>query len=125
MASTLTISVGVGTRGGAVTVSDGVAISKAASLIALADWVSRYYCTPLGMTLSAMTPGAVKLGVGVRKRVEIEPTGGALPADLKVTPTLRAAIEAIARVRGIASVLTPAGIEPAPDLEELTHRRHI
>ncbi len=37
-------------------------------LMELAGWISDYYVCPLGQVLSAMVPGAVKRGAGVKRR---------------------------------------------------------
>ncbi len=68
------------------------------TLVSLAEWIARYYCTPLGMALGAMVPAAVKHGAGVRRVVEIEPTGAPPAPDVKLTPALRAAIGALAGI---------------------------
>ncbi|MBN1435642.1 MAG: primosomal protein N' [Sedimentisphaerales bacterium] len=39
-----------------------------AEMIELARWISQYYCCPLGVTLSAMVPAAVKHQIGLRPR---------------------------------------------------------
>ena len=41
------------------------------SLLALAEWISSYYVTPLGQVLAAMVPSAVKKGTGVKKQTFI------------------------------------------------------
>lgn len=64
-----------------------------ATIVRLAEWVARYYCTPLGMTLAAMAPAAVKQGVGSRRVVEIELTGAPPPARL--TPAVADALRAL------------------------------
>ena len=43
-----------------------------AELLALARWISSYYCAPIGMTLSAMLPAAVKRRVGTVSRTMID-----------------------------------------------------
>jgi len=68
-----------------------VALSPA--LIDLARWMARYYCCPLGVVLAAMTPAAVKRGVGLRVKRLIERTG-AEPAD-RLPPATKEAWEAI------------------------------
>ncbi|MFO0832861.1 MAG: primosomal protein N' [Phycisphaerales bacterium] len=53
-------------------------------LLALAQWISGYYVTPLGMVLSSMVPAAVKHSTGTRRTALVRPTpgfdGSALPA---------------------------------------------
>jgi len=49
--------------------------SLPAELVELAQWVSSYYCCPLGMTLASMLPAAVKSRVGESTRRELVLTG--------------------------------------------------
>lgn len=74
------------------------------SLINLARWISRYYVCPLGMTLSAMVPGAVKAGVGERSvrvvdAVDDIALGGEPPERLP--PQSAKAWEALAQQPGL------------------------
>jgi len=70
--------------------------SLPAELVELAGWVSSYYCCPLGMTLSAMLPAAVKARTGSSVRVELARTGRAPEEKLpKKTAEAWAAIEAL------------------------------
>jgi primosomal protein N' (replication factor Y) len=68
-----------------------------ADLLDLATWMSRYYCAPIGITLAAMLPAAVKRGVGSVTRTLIdlaeptEPAPDAPPARL--TPKQRAVLD--------------------------------
>ena len=45
-----------------------------ASVLALGRWISEYYACPLGMTLAAMLPAAVKKGVGRKASTALRPT---------------------------------------------------
>jgi primosomal protein N' (replication factor Y) len=45
-------------------------------LMELARWISGYYVCPLGQTLAAMVPGAVKKGTGVKTEKQIYLVGG-------------------------------------------------
>lgn len=73
-----------------------------ASLIELADWVSRYYVTPIGLVLGSMIPRAVKAGVGRRSRTVVEPAEQ-IPEELpKLTPSARSAWDAIRRLDAAA-----------------------
>jgi len=68
-----------------------------ASLVELAQWISRFYLTPLGMVIGAMVPAAVKKSIGVRTIESIERTAQAdrqepLP---KLTPSAAKAWAAI------------------------------
>ena len=49
------------------------------SLIALARWISGYYCAPLGITLAAIIPAAVKRNVGAVMRTMV---------DLRIDPRI-------------------------------------
>jgi primosomal protein N' (replication factor Y) len=54
-----------------------------AELMELAQWLSRYYVCPLGITLAAMLPAAVKQGVGTKTELLIYlDAGGAAAHDL-------------------------------------------
>lgn len=61
------------------------------SIIELARWISRYYCCPLGMTLAAMVPAAVKKQAGrvtrevVSRQVPTSDTGLKLTTKLAST----------------------------------------
>ncbi len=68
--------------------------SLPAELVDLARWVSSYYCCPLGMTLAAMLPAAVKSRTGETTRRELARTGRE-PQE-KLPPKTRAAWERIA-----------------------------
>ncbi len=46
-------------------------------LVELARWMSRYYCCPLGVTLAAMAPAAVKRGTGGFERAMLTLSGAA------------------------------------------------
>jgi primosomal protein N' (replication factor Y) len=63
----------------------------------LGRWIAAYYCCPLGMTLHAMTPAAVKKGTGLVRSVALEPSGAEPIVDLP--PKTRAAWE---RIRAMA-----------------------
>jgi primosomal protein N' (replication factor Y) len=44
-------------------------------LLALARWISSYYCAPIGTTLAAITPAAVKRQVGMVSRTLVDLAG--------------------------------------------------
>ncbi len=69
-----------------------------ASLVPLAQWIARYYLTPIGMVLAAMVPAAVKHSVGARTVEKIERTPEPeRPADLpRLTPSAKNAWAVIA-----------------------------
>ncbi len=51
---------------------DPAGASLPADLLELGQWISRYYCCPLGMVLSTMLPAAVKKGTGLVKKAYVE-----------------------------------------------------
>ncbi len=55
---------------------DAAAARLPGQLLALARWISGYYCAPIGMTLTAMLPAAVKHNVGsvMKTLVDLAPT---------------------------------------------------
>jgi primosomal protein N' (replication factor Y) len=63
-------------------------------LMALAQWVAEYYQAPLGRTVAAMLPSAVRRGVGSVKRRLIEIAPGP-HEDQKLTAKQRQVIDAI------------------------------
>jgi primosomal protein N' (replication factor Y) len=68
-----------------------------ASLVDLARWVSRYYCCPLGMVLSAMVPSAVKRQTGKTTQIVLERVPDATPTS-PLTPMVKAAWEALEKL---------------------------
>lgn len=70
-------------------------------VLELGRWISEYYACPLGMTLAAMLPAAVKRGVGRKRRVALqpaepqEPIAGDGSSDPKLPPATRKAWEAL------------------------------
>lgn len=68
--------------------------SLPAELVELAEWVSSYYCCPLGMTLAAMLPAAVKSRIGESTRRELVRTG--TEPEGKLPPKTREAWERVA-----------------------------
>jgi primosomal protein N' (replication factor Y) len=63
-------------------------------LLELARWISGYYCAPIGMTLTAMLPAAVKRGVGTVGRTLIDLGPEAAPERLP--PKQQAVVETLA-----------------------------
>lgn len=76
-----------------------------AELVELARWASSYYCCPLGMTLAAVLPAAVKSRVGAATRVELVRTG-AEPAE-KLPKRTREVWERIAAMAEGAFPVSP------------------
>ncbi|MCH7603298.1 MAG: primosomal protein N' [Planctomycetes bacterium] len=64
-------------------------------LIELARWISNYYCAPIGMTLAAMLPAAVKRNIGAVTKTMLD-LGNPLPLEVKLPPKQRAVLEALA-----------------------------
>ncbi|MEE2718567.1 MAG: DEAD/DEAH box helicase, partial [Planctomycetota bacterium] len=75
---------------------DGSAHGLPPELMALALWVARYYQAPLGLTVSAMLPSAVRRGVGAVKRRLIDLADAA--ADTTVTTKQRTVLETISNL---------------------------
>ena len=90
------------------------------ALIELAQWLSRYYCCPLGMALSTMLPAAVKRGTGSVMRTEIERVAAVdRPSDaVKLTPSAARAWAAIEKLPG--SVFPLSAKRLAGKIEERT-----
>jgi len=66
-------------------------------LLRLAEWMSHYYCCPLGMVLSAMVPAAVKRSVGSRRRTVLAKSQDPSAATIEsLPPSAREAWDAIA-----------------------------
>ena len=57
-------------------------LSLPQQLVALARWISSYYCCPLGMVFGSMLPAAVKRGTGTVQRSLVRLAGGELPDRL-------------------------------------------
>lgn len=80
-------------------------VSLPAELVELAEWVSSYYCCPLGMTLAAILPAAVKARTGETTRVELVRPGNE-PAG-KLPPKTREVWERLAALRDDAFPIAP------------------
>jgi primosomal protein N' (replication factor Y) len=64
-------------------------------MLALARWISGYYCCPIGMTLASMIPAAVKRNIGSVSRLHVAPAPEA-PTDQKLPPKQAQVMETIA-----------------------------
>jgi primosomal protein N' (replication factor Y) len=74
------------------------------TLVELARWMAKYYICPLGMVMAAMLPAAVKRGVGLRVRVELERAAGEDVAVMLESPRLsKAARKAWEAIGGLDS----------------------
>jgi len=82
-----------------------------AQLLALADWISKYYVCPLGQVLSAMVPAGVKKGTGVKKVKYIYLTS---QEDVKLSKKQQAVINVLKSRRAVTA---KAGIPKARLLE--------
>ncbi len=65
-------------------------------VLELGRWIAEYYACPLGMTLAAMLPAAVKKAVGRKKRTALKPTGN--DADAKLPPATKKALQGIREI---------------------------
>ncbi len=79
--------------------------SLPAELVELAEWVSSYYCCPLGMTLAAILPAAVKARTGESTRRELVRTG--TEPQEKLSPKAKAVWERIAAMDDAEFPITP------------------
>ncbi len=71
-----------------------------AQLLELARWISNYYCTPIGMTLSTIIPAAVKRQIGMVSRTLVDLPSDATPGPgpgkpAKVSAMQRRALEVV------------------------------
>ncbi|MDY7108980.1 MAG: primosomal protein N' [Planctomycetota bacterium] len=76
---------------------DEAAVRLPPDLLQLAGWISNYYCAPIGMTLTAMLPAAVKRNVGAVTRTFID-LGDPCPLEVKLPPKQRAVLETLAQM---------------------------
>ena len=79
-------------------------------LVELARWISNYYVCPLGMSLAAMMPAAVKKRTGavLREWIErIEPASEAALVEVKLPKATRAAWDAVVALGRDALPLSP------------------
>ena len=88
------------------------------SLVPLAQWIARYYLTPLGMVIAAMIPAAVKQSIGARtvERIERVPPDGT-PTDhtagFKLTPSATRAWAAIEQLPADSFPIEPKALARA------------
>ena len=101
-------------------------------LLALARWIGEYYAAPVGVTLAAMVPGAVKRRVGARRRIFVDvPTADAAgradgaAEDAPLTPRQRRIIARLAarpeseRPVAIEELMAEAGVRTRGPIERL------
>ncbi|MHC5061413.1 MAG: replication restart helicase PriA [Planctomycetota bacterium] len=103
-------------------------------LLALAEWISKYYVCPLGQVLAAMVPAAVKKGAGVKKVKYIHLTNegtNAQPAKAKKFSPKQQAVINLLRSRGASAsnsgiekkqLLTLAGVATDGPLKKLAQK---
>lgn len=103
----------------------GMAVKLPADLVKLAEWMSRYYACPIGMTLATMLPASVKHGTGVKLERSYRvprkaPVAEAEAPPRKPTKLQRALLEAAGQnwVER-AALLEAAGARTAGPLEKL------
>ncbi len=78
-------------------------------LVELGQWIARYYVAPLGMTLAGMIPAAVKSDTGRRQETRLElaaDPAAELSKETKLTPTARAAWQAIGKLSSVGWPMT-------------------
>jgi primosomal protein N' (replication factor Y) len=74
---------------------DAAAVRLPDRLMALARWISSYYCAPIGMTLMTMLPAAVKRNVGAVTKTMID-FGDPRPLDKKLPEKQRKVLDTLA-----------------------------
>lgn len=84
-------------------------------LIDLAKWISSYYCAPIGMTLAAMMPAAVKRRVGLVGRTMIDLANGAA-IEIKLPAKQRHVLDVLG---ALPAARRPVEIRQLKDLSEL------
>jgi len=67
------------------------------TLLPLAQWISSYYCAPLGMTIASMLPAAVKHNIGAVTRTFID-LGEPLDLGAKLPKKQRAILDTLAEL---------------------------
>ncbi|MHC4948965.1 MAG: replication restart helicase PriA [Planctomycetota bacterium] len=68
-------------------------------LLDLAAWISRYYCAPIGMTVTSMLPAAVKRSVGTVTRLAVDAPEQEPDEIGRLSPQQRAVLAAVAALR--------------------------
>lgn len=100
-----------------------VSVSGAAlprDLVALAQWMSEYYISPMGMVLSTMMPAAVKKRVGVRTREVVTPAVLDDAAwEQKTTASARIARDAIRTLPNDTWPITPKELKGLLELRTI------
>ncbi|MSR45209.1 MAG: primosomal protein N' [Phycisphaerales bacterium] len=66
-----------------------------AIVIRLAQWISSYYCAPIGVTMAGITPSAVRKGIGRKSHIAVD-LAQAPPTTTRIHPKRQAVIDALA-----------------------------
>ena len=105
-------------------------IALPADLINLARWMSRYYCAPIGPTLSTMLPGPVRHGTGLvtKQLVDIAQTP---PKDERITLKQKDVLDTLANLPSTKRPIEPrelmklAGIKSKSPIDKLIERGQL
>lgn len=103
---------------------DDAAIALPGSILELAGFISRYYCAPIGMTLSAMLPAAVKKNVGSVSKLFVDlgdppSLDRKLPEKQRTTLQTLAAIPAHERPVEVRNLMEMAGLKTRGPIKRL------
>ncbi|MBT8485525.1 MAG: primosomal protein N' [Phycisphaerales bacterium] len=96
-------------------------------LVTLARWISQYYATPIGVTLAAMLPAAVKRSVGLVRRVYVDRVADAEEPP-RLSPQQRAVLATLdglpadRRPIEIKSLAAEAGLRSVSPIRRLAQR---
>ncbi len=106
---------------------DSKAVAFPPALLELAQWISSYYCAPLGVTIASMMPAAVKHNIGTVTRTMIdlaEPIalGEKLPAKQRALLEALAGLPADQRPIEMHDLLHMAGVKTAGPVNKLRER---
>ncbi len=97
-------------------------------LLDLAGWISRYYVCPIGVTLDAMLPAAVRRGAGVVVQTIVDLPAEPAPPKGRLGPNQKAVLEAIARLPAerrpieIGALAALAGLDGTASIRGLVAR---
>ncbi|MSR69562.1 MAG: primosomal protein N' [Phycisphaerales bacterium] len=80
----------------AVTCVDRTSDPMPSVVVRLAQWISSYYCAPIGVTIAAITPSAVRKGVGRVQKLAVD-LAPAQPAASKLHAKRQAVLDQLAR----------------------------
>ncbi len=80
----------------AITSVDRTSDPMPSIVVRLAQWISSYYCAPIGVTIAAITPSAVRKGVGRVEKLAVDLAPAPL-AESKVHPKRQAVLDRLAQ----------------------------